>query len=278
MNERPRIVPGIRAREDARVRWCRAVAGAGALAMALLAAACSSTPAVSVSVPGRMRVVADLAKCARPAKTLIVMLPGAYSAPEQFDHEGFVAAVRREGIAADILLADAHVGYFDNHSIVERLSEDVLLPSRAYGYARIWLVGISNGGAAAILTTERIERVADGIVLLAPYLGGRQIADEIRAGGGLRQWQPRTPVDRGNGDQVMWRWLKEHVAFAGPPELFLGYGRSDPYGALHRALGAAMPDSHVVVMDGGHDWPTWRRLWDRIVPSLPLERDASCAR
>ncbi|MEJ6022040.1 alpha/beta hydrolase [Ramlibacter sp. PS4R-6] len=226
--------------------------------------------------------MADLAKCSRPAATLLIMLPGAYTAPERFESEGFVAAVRRERIAADILLVDAHVGYFENRSIVERLSEDVLQPARAYGYAKIWLVGISNGGAAAILTVERVPRAAEGIVLLAPYLGGRSIAQQIRSKGGLRQWEPAIPFDRGDGDQVMWRWLKQHAgdADAAPrptvPELYLGYGNSDLYVFNHRTLGAAMPPSHVVDTGGGHDWPTWRGLWDRILPLLPLERDATC--
>jgi pimeloyl-ACP methyl ester carboxylesterase len=225
-----------------------------------------------------MRVVADLAKCARPATALLVMLPGAYTAPEQFQDEGFVAAVRREGIAADILLADAHVGYFENHSIAQRLAEDVLQPARAYGYAQIWLVGISNGGAAAILTADRLPRAAEGIVLLAPYLGSRRIAQQIGSSGGLRQWEPPTPFDRGDGDQVMWRWLKQQVAPSATPELYLGYGTSDLYVLNHRALATAMPPSHVVVTGGGHDWATWRGLWERILPRLPLERDPSCAR
>jgi pimeloyl-ACP methyl ester carboxylesterase len=256
------------------------ISTAAIVALALLTAACSSTP----SAPGRMRVVGDLAKCARPPKTLIVMLPGAYTAPEEFERQGFVAAVRREGIAADILMADAHVGYFENRSIVERLSEDVLLPSRAYGYARIWLVGISNGGAAAILTTDRFPKVADGIVLLAPYLGTRTIAQQVRGKGGLQHWEPPVPFDSGDGDLVMWRWLKQQVGDAGAapapgrPELYLGYGNSDEFVFNHRTLAAAMPSSHVVDTGGSHDWATWKILWDRMLPLLPLERDASCAR
>ena len=230
-----------------------------------------------------MRTVAEPARCARPATTLIVMLPGAYTAPEAFAEQGFVAEVRREGIAADILLVDAHVGYFENRTIVQRLAEDVLLPARAR-YARVWLVGISNGGAAAILTTERLPQVADGIVLLAPYLGGRQIAQQIRSSGGLKQWEPPTPFDPGNGDQVMWRWLKQQVADTGAappsakPQLYLGYGVSDLYVFNHRTLAAAMPPSHVVDVGGIHDWATWRSLWERILPGLPLERDASCTK
>lgn len=230
-----------------------------------------------------MRTVAELAACARPAAALLVMLPGAYTAPEAFAYEGFVAAVRREGIAADILLVDAHVGYYESRSIVERLAEDVLLPARAHGYARIWLVGISNGGAGAILTADRLPRAADGIVLLAPWLGSRQIAQQIRASGGLRQWEPPTPFDRGEGDQVMWRWLKQQADTGAAPRsvmplLYLGYGTSDRYAINHRALATAMPSSHVVSTGGGHDWATWRGLWERILPRLPLERDASCTR
>src|SRR4051812_12700652 len=150
----------------------RRIAAVALVALALLTAACSSTPSTpsTPTVPARMRTVAALPKCAKPAATLIVMLPGAYTQPEAFADQGFVAEVRGGRLAADILLVDAHVGYFENRTIVERLAEDVLLPARAHGYSRIWLVGISNGGAAAILTAERLPRAANGIVLLAPWI------------------------------------------------------------------------------------------------------------
>lgn len=43
---------------------------------------------------------------------LIVFLPGRTSGPADYEKQGFVQAVRDRRIAADMVSADAHMGYY----------------------------------------------------------------------------------------------------------------------------------------------------------------------
>jgi len=126
--------------------------------------------------------------CTAPAPVLLVMLPGAYSRPQEFIDEGFVAAVRGRGVAADIVIADAHLGYFTERSVITRLREDIVLPARAQGVQRIWLVGISLGAFGALGYGARQGAEIDGIVALAPFLGRPSVLKEIEDDGGPTAW------------------------------------------------------------------------------------------
>jgi pimeloyl-ACP methyl ester carboxylesterase len=134
-----------------------------ALVTALLGGCALWRPSV---VP--MRVLAEPAHCAAPVDTLIVMLPGSYSVPEEFQREGFVKILRARHLAADLVLVDAHVGYYRNRSIVDRLAEDVIGPARARGYGHVWLAGISIGAVGAMLYADAHPADVDGVVLIAP--------------------------------------------------------------------------------------------------------------
>ena len=54
------------------------------------------------------------------------------------------------------------------------------------------------------------------------------------------------------------------TATAEPP-LHLGLGREDRFAERHRVLAAALEPGEVDTVPGGHDWPTWRRLWDNFL-------------
>ena len=125
-----------------------------------------------------MKTLSQPGPCRPRAAELLVMLPGAYSLPDEFVTEGFVDATRRQGVVADIVIADAHLGYFYDRSVLTRLREDVIAPARAQGYRRIWLVGISLGGFGALAYATRHSAGADGasgvdgVVALAPRTWG----------------------------------------------------------------------------------------------------------
>ena len=112
------------------------------LALLLTLAGCASRPATAP-----LRTIAQPSPCEAQADTLLVLLPGTYSLPEDFVREGFVRAVREAGLAADVLLVDAHTGYYENRSIVDRLHADVVRPARARGYRQVWLAGILKRGS-----------------------------------------------------------------------------------------------------------------------------------
>jgi pimeloyl-ACP methyl ester carboxylesterase len=228
-----------------------------------------------VTVP--LRTIDEPARCGTSPDTLLVMLPGSYSLPEEFQREGFVDAVRTRRIAADITLVDAHTGYYADHSIVDRLKADVIDPALAKRYRHVWLVGISIGAFGALIYTVQQPLGIDGVVLLGPYLGKRQLTQEITAQGGLANW--RAPVGKLEPDDVddaVWRWLQQHPS-ANSPELFFGFGRQDRFIFDDKVLAAALPGNRVFPADGGHDWPAWRDSWQRMLDTMPLKRDASCS-
>jgi pimeloyl-ACP methyl ester carboxylesterase len=248
----------------------------GSLMLALLGGCALWRP---VTVPiGTLRLQAP---CTPRPDTLLVMLPGSYSRPEEFVDEGLVAAVRERGIVADIVVVDAHVGYYSDRSIVYRLRQDVIEPARTQGYRQVWLIGVSIGAFGALIYAEAQPQQVDGIVALGPYLGKRGLVEEIRAQGGLQRWRaPVGALDPADIDTIVWRWLQAYAGAAQPPQrppLFLGYGLDDRFRVSDDLLAAALPPARVFTADGGHDWGPWRALWARTLVALPLARVPRCA-
>lgn len=218
-----------------------------------------------------------------PARTLIVLLPGAYSTVAEFERDGgYLTALRERRIAADVMLADAHLGYYRDKSIIDRLQADVFTQARAGGYEQVWLAGISLGGFGSVLNEWAVPGKTAGLVILAPYLGEAPLLKQIEDAGGLARWQPPATPPTANDDQAevqlrLWRWLKQRTAAApqAAPLLYLGYSTEDRLAQGHRILAAALPPDRVVTTPGGHDWPEWRRLWMSMLERLPLPRCGS---
>ena len=251
-----------------------------ALAMAMIGiggiGGCGLWRPVFVPIPS----LAEPARCDAPADTVLVLLPGSFARPEEFVREGFVRAVRERRIAADIVLVDAHLGYYSDRSIIERLHADIVAPAIARGYRQIWLVGISVGAFGAMITTQAQPNGISGVVMLGPYLGKRSVTEQVRAAGGLSRWQaPTGALPAEEIDLVLWRWLQGMRAPGSDARasLYLGYGLGDRFLADDELLAAALPAAQVFTAPGGHDWPVWLALWQRMLEVLPLRRDASCA-
>ena len=215
-----------------------------------------------------------------PVDTLLVLLPGSFARPEEFVREGFVRAVRERRLAADMVLVDAHLGYYSDRSIVDRLQADIVAPAIARGYRQIWLVGISVGAFGAMIYTQAQPAGISGVVMLGPYLGKRSVTEQVRAAGGLSRWQaPTGPLAAEEIDLVLWRWLKDVPAQGSGARLplYLGYGLEDRFLADDELLAATLPAAQVFTAPGGHDWSVWLGVWQRMLEAMPLRRDASCA-
>jgi len=253
-----------------------------ALALALLVAGCvpgapAPMRAIDYGYAGRGAAAAPAAPAAAGApapasgapapgaRRMVVFLPGRGDRAVTFDGEGFISAAKAAGLDADLVAADAGLGYYMRRTIVERLWSDVLAPAVAAGYSEIWLVGISMGGLGAITVAREHPGAVAGIVLLAPYLGEREVLDEVAAAGGLARWMP--PAAPAPDDfRSVWKWLRGYVALpAGPPALWLGYGDVDRYRSAHALLAAALPRDRVLTTRGGHDWDAWRALWKELL-------------
>lgn len=195
-----------------------------------------------------------------PATTLIVFLPGISDRPETFAEEGFIKALRARNINADTVAVRAHFGYYGEHKIVARLHQDVIAPARAQGYKNIWLVGISLGGWGSVLYANQHADEIRGMLLLAPFLAEKKVFDEVQAAGGLDAWQPGELHPQDDQRQGL-AWLRDYKPSESPIKVYLGYGASDRFAYPLSLFAQRLPAERVKVLPGGHDWLTWRRLW-----------------
>lgn len=215
----------------------------------------------------------------RSRECLLVLLPGIGDRGESFRSNGFVEDARDQG--CDFALVDATFEYYLAQEAVPRVATDVLYEARRYGYQKIWLVGISLGGYGAVLTARAHPELVDGVVLIAPMLGlpprVDTVVEEVVAAGGLHQWDNVTLSDYRHDFQeprLVWTWLREHAVEPRVDRpLVLGFGAADRFAPRHEVLADALPSTSVFRTEGGHDWDTWRRLWQGIIAERPWERE-----
>ena len=205
-----------------------------------------------------------------PLRTLIVYLPGNGDAANAFKRYGLLSLMGDRRISADVVGVDAHLGYYLNGSVIERLKQDVIDPAKKRGYDHIWLVGNSLGAYGSLLYVSRYPADISGVVLLGAYAGERKIVREIDHAGGLNAWEPGTIVEK-DWDRQLWAWLKQYPGHATEyPPLYLGYGRWDRFTYCQDLLATVLPADRDVVVVGEHDWSTWKKAW-----GLLLEKTAA---
>ena len=212
----------------------------------------------------------ELARATAGSECSVVLLPGRGGHPDDFVEAGFADLMAARGIEAEVIGVDAHLGYYARRTVLERLEEDVMAPRQG---RRLYLVGVSMGGLGALLYQQHHPGRVAGIVLLAPFLGSDAVTREVERGGGLRAWRPERPVEPDDYQRQLWLWLREDPLREVP--VFLGWGRDDAFHEANSLLAATLPPGRVAVVDGGHDWQTWREIWARMLDAGAL---APCTR
>lgn len=205
---------------------------------------------------------------------LVAFMPGMFDTPDAFVEAGFVQDAVAASRACDLLLVDAHFGYYREGSVRERVTRDVVLLARARGYEQIWIVGVSMGGLGALLATQANPDQIDGVVLLAPFLGDGEVIDAVREAGGLAAWSaPRDAdiTDEAQYSEGLWAWLQGYATHPERmPALFIGVGVQDDRAGVE-LLRAVLPEARQGRAPGGHNWTTWRILWRRLLASPPWD-------
>lgn len=196
-----------------------------------------------------------------PASAQMILIPGAYHSAQDFLRQGFASAVAKRGLSLELRLVDLEMKHLSDRDGLEQLRSQIVLPACHSG-AAVWLGGISLGALAALDYASEYPGEVAGLCLLAPYLGNRMLVNEIAAAG-LRGWQPGA-LAQSDVERRIWAYLKT------PPDsapIFLGYGKQDRFSAAHELLAAALPAEWVEVVEGGHEWPAWLRLWEKCLDS-----------
>lgn len=193
----------------------------------------------------------------------MVWLPGAYQGAKDFLEAGFAHAVQTRRIALDLVFVDLELEYLDDRRALRQLRSDIILPAVKAGVS-IRLGGISLGGLFALDYAASHAEDIDGLCLLAPYLGSRILTAEIARAPGLAAWQPGTLAET-DEERRIWGYIKSRQTDARP--LYLGFGQDDRFSEAHRLLAATLSAADVDEIPGGHDWPTWSRLWENYLDS-----------
>jgi pimeloyl-ACP methyl ester carboxylesterase len=209
-----------------------------------------------------MRAILEPAETGTMAPTRVLLLPAAYTAPEDFLREGFVRTTRERLLPVDLVFVELKLQHLTDRTILRRLRHEVVLPARALGCRSIWLGGISLGGFVALAYAERYPQEIDGLCLFAPYLGNHIVTGEIERANGVHEWTPGELAED-DDERRIWRFIKEHRGRASP--LHLGFGRDDRFADSHRMMASALAPESVDVVPGGHEWPVWLRLWENFL-------------
>jgi pimeloyl-ACP methyl ester carboxylesterase len=211
----------------------------------------------------------------------LVVLPGAYQSATDCLDSGLLGAVRRRGIEADVSGVDLELQHLADRAAADSLRAQIILPARARGARSVWLIGISLGGYIALDYASRHRGEVDGICMLAPYLGSRPLAAEIARAGGLDRWSPGPlatgdlaagDLAAGDEERRIWEFIRSSATSADTerPRLYLGAGDRDRFAHAHALAAAVLPARSVDIITGGHDWETWRTLWERFLDTSRL--------
>ena len=216
-----------------------------------------------------MATVRILSSPAAPSQTLIVFLPGSQEVPQDIVRAGFVDQVHARGIDADVVVVDAHLGYFHRGSFEQRLHEDVIRPARAQGYRSIWMAGISLGGFGAMRYARAHPEEVTGIIALAPYVAPKLVLQDVWHAGGLLSWQPESPVKPADHEVLLWLKGYADPAQTRPP-LTIGYGERDGLQPFTPLMAGILPPGQLLSAPGGHDWSPWKAMWGDALDRVPI--------
>jgi len=215
------------------------------------------------------------------AQRVMVLLPGRADDLERLRRSGAADVVQKAWPGTDVVLAELTLDYYMRQDAERRLHDEVVEPLRKRGYQQVWMGGASMGGMGTLLYDRSYPDQLDGMVLLAPYLGSSALHAQIRAAGGLSQWNPGPPqtMTMDNWDHELWRYLH---ALSSQPErtrrIWLAYGDKDRLRKAMPLIEPMLPAGQVLVREGGHSWSVWTPALGEILQSASAQDAARSAR
>lgn len=193
-----------------------------------------------------------------PALTLL-LLPAAATTADDFVREGFLDDLQAHGLALTVVRSEVPLDLYAADGVLGLLRDEVLRPQRTAGHP-LWLAGISLGGMTALACAESHPELIDGVCAIAPWPGPRPLWSGI-ADAGLAAWA-KNETSLFDDERRVWRWLGRGAAGC---EVVIGYGRDDRFREGQQRMSEALPPTRRIEVNGAHDWPTWRALWQRFL-------------
>lgn len=193
-------------------------------------------------------------------RDLLVMLPGIGDDISRFEQEGLIAQLAQARVPVDVVVVNAHIGYYRSRTFMQRLRQDVILPAQQAGYERIHLAGLSLGGFGSLLywryrlAIQGEDPPLASALLLTPYLGEPEhYAYRLTAG-------QKPVVDEEN----IWPWL-EQVSQQQRRHWYIGIAEQDKFYPVNLSFAELLPEDQVFISHGGHNWDAWRELWPQLL-------------
>lgn len=196
---------------------------------------------------------------------LVVMLPGLgdnHSDLAYFQSVSEVESLPNLFPGAGWLAVDANLGYYRNGRILEEFQRTVL---ENYPGRNITLLGVSLGGfGSIILSAAEPERYRE-LILVAPFLGDKDFIERVRREG----LQSRPDDSRSEQAYLrIWRHLVEDKSAS--RRITVLVGEDDRFASAVDLLAEKAPAITVFKGPGGHNWTTWRQLWqDFLISQCP---------
>lgn len=225
---------------------------------------CSTIRPIEDPIPVRTLTIGTA-----PAEIALIFLPGRGDRMDAFVEHGLLADLEATGMAADIWLVDAHLGYYRSRTLGDKLDASIM-PHLA-NYREVWVVGISLGALGAVLLEADRPGRWDRMILLGPFVGNSQ------------RFFSRSGVAAGTSDAIpdaagpehlrlFWNWIIQHAHSDSPgPKLWVAWGESDRFAPHQDNLRHYLPAENILTLPGGHDWITWRTAWQQLLPAITAE-------
>jgi hypothetical protein len=200
-----------------------------------------------------------------PNRVLVLLLPSIQGKGLHYEKHGFVEAVRERGFEADLKILDVNPLLYLQGRIVDVVKTEIVDPAIDSGYKKIILVGISLGGHGVLLYVTKESQDIDGVVVIAPFIGGFFINDVIKSAGGLSRWEECPPIEWDYACD-MWKLLKDYLSVSeNQDKIILGFGLEDGFAKSNQLLANELPARNVFRVSGGHDWVTWKTIWTKVL-------------
>ncbi len=231
--------------------------------VAIIVTACMAPRKTEVPIPARFYAGGGI-----DHKTLVIFLPGRGDDIESYERAGFIETLRSSTRPLDAVVVDAHLAYYNERTLVDRVGEDVIRTYQDMGYDNFIVVGISLGGVGALRLRFDFPDLVVGTVLIAPFLGGTSTIESVAAAGGLQSWRNLQHDPNDIGEEI-WSWLGAMYDEQSQtiPNTIIAYGQNDKFAAADDYLAKSLPSSYVFKNDGKHKWVAWSPLWSDVTNS-----------
>ncbi len=193
----------------------------------------------------------------RDANNLLILLPGMGDSIEHFYRHQFPQMLQQRHSNWDVLVLDAHFGYYRERVIIEAFKQDILPLIKQKSYQKVIVGGISLGGFGSLLLQHELNGEIDGLLLMAAYLGDDEELEQAMQQP-ISRWV--TKGDKERKQQILVSWYHAYR-----DRTLVGFGGQDQFAEANLWLTQNTPQQNIYQLPGNHKWPTWHKLWQQML-------------